>query len=114
VHYQGTWSVNHGHQLLPDGRFLFFNNGGATAESTVREFELTMPDATEVWSYTSSHASPTLGDVQRLANGNTLVTYSNSGVIEEIDSDKNLVQELATASFGYVEHRPTLYGPPPR
>jgi len=35
-------------------------------------------------------------------------------VIHEVDPDGNLVQELATASLGYVDHRPSLYGDPPR
>jgi hypothetical protein len=78
------------------------------------EFELTTPNATEVWSYAGDYASPTLGDAQRLPNGNTLVTYSNRGIIQEVDGDKHLVRELSTATLGYVEHRPTLYGPPPR
>lgn len=114
LHYQGTWSVNHGHHLLPNGNFLFFNNGSATAQSPVLELELTEPAATVVWSYTSEYSSGTLGDVQRLPNGNTLITYSNAGVIQEVNSDQELVQQFSTASLGYVEHRPTLYGPPPR
>ena len=78
------------------------------------EFDLTTPDATEVWSYENDYTSPTLGDVERLPNGNTLISYSNAGVLQEIDSDKNLVQEFSTTSLGYVEYRSSLYGPPPR
>jgi len=114
VHYRGTWNVNHGHHLLPNGHFLFFNNGGAVRESPVLEYELTEPEATLVWSYTADYASGTLGDVQRLPNGNTLITYSNAGLVREIDSDSQLVQELSLPSVGYVEHRTSLYGPPPR
>lgn len=114
VHYQGTWNVNHGHQLLPNGHFLFFNNGGAARQSPVLEYELTEPEATLVWSYTSDYVSGTLGDVQRLPNGNTLITYSNAGVILEIDGDSRLVQQFSLPSVGYVEHRASLYGPPPR
>ncbi len=114
LHYQGTWAVNHGHHVLPNGNFLFFNNGAARSESPVLEFELTEPEATLVWSYSSEYSSPTLGDVQRLPNGNTLITYSNAGVIQEVDRDQRLVQQFGTTSLGYVEHRPTLYGPPPR
>jgi len=114
----GAWLVNHGHHLLSDGHFLFFNNGrgGSNAPSSVREFALepALGTATEVWSYTSNHFSGTLGDVQRLPNGNTLITYSNQGVMYEVDPDGNLVQSLTTSSLGYSTHRPTLYGPPPR
>jgi len=114
VHYEATWNVNHGHHLLPNGHFLFFNNGGAVTQSPVLEYELTEPEATLVWSYTADYSSGTLGDVQRLPNGNTLITYSNAGVIREIDSDSRLVQQFSLPSVGYVEHRASLYGPPPR
>jgi len=114
VHYQGTWSVNHGHQILPNGHFLFFNNGGSARQSPVLEYELTEPEATLVWSYTADYASGTLGDAQRLPNGNTLITYSNQGVIREVDRESQLVQQFNLPSVGYVEHRASLYGPPPR
>jgi hypothetical protein len=115
-HYPGTWSVNHGHQLLKNGNFLFFNNGQARASSLAREFHLngSSMTATEVWSYESMFQSGTLGDVQRLPNGNTLIVYSNSGVIHEVDLEGNLVQQIQTGSLGYADHRPTLYGPPSR
>jgi hypothetical protein len=58
-----------------------------------------------------------MGDVQRLPNGNTIVAYSTQGVLHEVDANMALVQELSWplgASFGYIEKRATLYGPPPR
>jgi hypothetical protein len=67
-----------------------------------------------VWSYSSEHFSGTLGDVQRLPNGNTLVTYSNQGLMHEVNSAGKLVQSIQSDSLGYSTHRPTLYGPPPR
>lgn len=112
----GVWEVNHGHHLLENGNFLFFNNGMGAAASPVLEFELdpAAGTATQVWRYDSDKGSSTLGDVQRLPNGNTLVTYSNAGVMHEVDPDGELVQSIATGSLGYATHRPTLYGPPPR
>jgi hypothetical protein len=53
-----------------------------------------------------------LGDVQRLPNGNTLITYSTSGIIEEVTSSGDLVQTISANSFGYTSFRETLYGPP--
>ncbi len=114
-HIPGSWQVNHGHQLLDNGNFLFFNNNGQNG-SPAREFQLDLDalTATEVWTYSSGITSSTLGDVQRLSNGNTIVTYSNAGTIHEVDADGNLVQSFVTGSLGYTMHRPTLYGPPPR
>jgi hypothetical protein len=117
----GTWSVNHGHQVLDNGNFLFFNNGAyrSTTPSLVLEYSLSASgalQATQVKSYASSTNahSDSLGDVQRLPNGNTLIVFSNDGLIEEVDSSWNVVQTLQASSFGYADWRETLYGPPPR
>jgi len=122
AHIPFTWSVNHGHQLLAGGHFLFFNNngtGGTQTGSTSPIIELELDEqaltATEVFRYSSEgDSSSSLGDVQRLANGNTLVTYSNEGVIHEIDSSGQRVQTFTTEPIGYVMHRESLYGPPPK
>ena len=58
-----------------------------------------------------------MGDVQRLPNGNTIIGYSSKGVLQEVSADGIVLQEWTWplgASFGYIEKRATLYGPPPR
>jgi hypothetical protein len=117
----GDWSVNHGHQVLENGNFLFFNNGAyrSTTPSYALEFSLNTSgtmQATQVKSYASSTKarSDSLGDVQRLPNGNTIIVFSNEGLIEEVDSSWSVVQTLSASSFGYADWRETLYGPPPR
>lgn len=111
----GTWQVNHGHHLQPNGNFLFFNNGNFGGQSMVLEYKLdeTSWTAQKVWEYRPP-ASPTLGDAQRLPNGNTLVTSSSTGTIQEVTSGGQVIQEFKTASLGYADWRPTLYGPPAR
>ena len=72
--------------------------------------------ANQVKSYassTNSH-SDSLGDVQRLRNGNTLIVFSNDGLMEEVGSSWSVVQTLQASSFGYAYRRETLYRPPPR
>ena len=75
--------------------------------------------ATSVLTYMGSSAGAStgaLGDVQRLRNGNILVTFSNGGAIHEIDSSGKLVATFRTEAqggFGYAEFRESLYGPPP-
>ena len=119
----GSWQINHGHQLLDNGNFLLFNNGsfGSTAASHAFEYKLSTSgtmSATLVKDYVSSnnYHSDSLGDVQRLPNGNTLITYSNKGVILELDSAWNVVQSLSVGggSIGYADWRETLYGAPAR
>ena len=89
----GSWQVNRGHHLLGSGGFLFFNNGtfGGTSPSQAYEFTLGTSasiSATQVKAYTSSggERSDSLGDVQRLLNGNTIIMFSNNGVSQDLDA----------------------------
>jgi hypothetical protein len=111
-----TWQVNHGHHLLDDGTMLLFNNSTGGAPSHVLEFKLSTAagalSATLVEDFTSGDLnSDVLGDVQRLPNGNTLITYSTAGEILEVDPSWNTVQTI-TGTYGYADWRETLYGPP--
>jgi hypothetical protein len=113
----GTWKINHGHDFDPkSGNMLIFNNGSSGAAHV---FEFGLNETASAISYTtvkdfsSGVSSNVMGDVQRLPNGNTLVTYTTSGQIMEVDSSWKTVQTLK-GSFGYAEWRPTLYGPPER
>jgi hypothetical protein len=114
-HFEASWSVNHGHHVLPNGNFLFFSNGTGTA-STVLEYQLDEStwQATKVWEYENGLGSFALGDVQRLSKGNTLVTYSNAGVIFEVGPEGDSVRAFTTDTLGYAMHRKSLYGPPPK
>ena len=106
----GSWSDQHGHHLLENSIVLYSNSTNAAIE-----YELDFSDmtATEIWRYSSGYNTMTLGDVQRLSNGNTLVTYSNDGVLHEVDADENLVRSLtfSQAAPGYAVWRSSLYGP---
>ena len=112
-----SWLVNHGHHLLDDGTLLVFNNTDGYGDAHVLEFQLadatSALSATLIRDYAGTAASATLGDVQRLPGGNTLVTYSNDGTIVELDADWNEVQTFSVRA-GYSNWRPTLYGPPLR
>ena len=113
----GDWVVNHGHHLLEDGTLVLFNNGVNQVGNHVRQFKLSDTpsafSATLVEDYAGSGTGETLGDVQRLPNGNTLVTYSTDAKIVELDPDWNEVQTFSVR-IGYSSWRPTLYGPPSR
>ena len=112
-----SWQVNHGHHLLDDGTMLVFNNNIHGQASEVLAFQLntvgTM-SATALGDFTSGTLnSNVLGDVQRLPNGNTLITYSTASEILEVDASGATVQTIS-GSYGYADWRATLYGPPPR
>ena len=111
-----SFDVTHGHHLLEGGTFLLFDNR-STDLARVFEFALEAApaglSATLVEDYAGTAASSNLGDVQRLPNGNTLITYSADGAIVEVNSDWNEVQ-IFSVRVGYTSWRPTLYGPPVR
>lgn len=117
-HSQSMLYGIHGHELLPNGHLLYFeaHNGNASTSgpSPIHEYSYDSSGNPHLeWSYAGTNDSFVLGDVVRLPNGNTLISYSTDGVLEEIDADQALVQTLSGIDdVGYVSFRPTLYGPP--
>jgi hypothetical protein len=113
----GSWSRQHHHHLLENSILLFNNDGDAGNSgrngSKVIEFEMNPDSGSVLFEYSSGKSTQSMGDAKRLPNGNTLITYSNGGVIQEVDSSGTLVQEITTESLGYSTRRKTLYGPPP-
>jgi hypothetical protein len=81
--------------LLENGNILLFDNVGVKGYSRVLEFD---PVAREiVWQYGGQAQEPffsrAIGSCQRLPNGNTLITDSESGRAFEIAPDRAIVWE---------------------
>ncbi len=117
------WIREHGIDVIDVDRVLIFNNNepqdprGSLA--TEIQLDLEAMTATKVWEYQADPpiSNQVLGDVQRLANGNTVIAYSAQGLMHEVDAEGNLLQEIVWplgAAFGYIVKRDSLYGPPPR
>jgi hypothetical protein len=113
------WVRNHGHHFISPTRLVFYNNNGGgdssatTSVAVELELNLTNRTATRVWEYVGGETSTTLGDVQRLKNGNTLVTYSNAKTIREIGNDLSEIQTwVYDVPVGYADHLTSLYGQP--
>jgi hypothetical protein len=106
-----SWgSAQHGTQLLASSILLFANNGAGSNKSQAIEYGL---DGTLIKKFNSGGSATNFGDVQRLSNGNTIITYSTSSLIQEVDSSDSVVLEIkGSGSFGYVEFRESLYGLP--
>jgi hypothetical protein len=105
--------IQHGHQLLDSSIIIFANKGTSATVSAMIEYDLT---GKEIARFAATDFSANLGDVQRLPGGNTLIDFSNDGVMKEIDSKGNVVLQINGASnskFGYALWRDSLYGPPP-
>ncbi len=109
----GAWGgAQHGHQLLDDGLLIFANRGEGSNASAAIEYDL---EGNERRRFPSDGNSANLGDVQRLPGGNTLITYSNEGTIEEVNASDAVVLEIADsrAAFGYSLWLADLYHPVP-
>jgi outer membrane protein assembly factor BamB len=106
--HTGDFKGQHDPTIVADGRILLFDNEmtpwGVTAvvdldavgESRVIEFD---PETGRTaWEFHGSPSSPffshACGTAQRLANGNTLVTESDSGRAFELTQDKRVVWEF--------------------
>ena len=98
----GPWRGQHQAQVLANGNILLLDNLGGNAETPLvvdRSEVLEIDPATQeiVWRYAGSDAQPFftvwLGYVQRLANGNTLVTESAQGRLFEVAQDGRVVWE---------------------
>ena len=118
-----VWNREHGHHWpSSDHMLMFSNNGqntmmGGTSWLYEVQFDETAMTATRVMSYDTGSNSLVLGDVQRLPNGNSMVTVSTAGLIQEIDSSGTILRTYSTgagSAFGYTQARDSLYGEPPR
>jgi len=114
----GRFSLQHGMRELPNGNILLFDNGVGhqPPQSRAVEYQLDLNamTATLVWQYDADpHLfGPFLGFTQRLANGNTLITYGAHPVIREVNPAGEVVWELqgaATDGFYRAIRIPSLY-----
>ena len=101
----GGFSKQHDARRLENGNLLLFDNGNQHNPPTSRAVEYLINEenmtATLVWEFPNpyEHISASMGSVQRLSIGNTLINWGNiqGGVgsqIMEIDSNNNIVLEL--------------------
>lgn len=93
----GSWNFQHDPDLLSSGRILLFNNvnTGSSESSSVIEFDpITLK---RHWVYPPNDEIPFFseirGQVQRLPNGNTLITESGNGRVIEVTPRGELVWE---------------------
>jgi hypothetical protein len=111
-----SWMGEHGHDLWPDHLWVFNNAGLNSANAHVLGFnyDSTAKTATPTLDYAPGLSDSTFGDVKELPNGNLFVTWSDNGQFHEITKTGTLLRKITTTTaIAYVEHRATLYGPPP-
>ncbi|MGE3713441.1 MAG: arylsulfotransferase family protein [Alphaproteobacteria bacterium] len=88
--FNGLWRAQHSPQLLENGNILLFDNKGHVIKDQIfsRVLEFNPKTLGVEWSYIGSKELPfytdAFGRVQRLDNGNTLITESMTGRVFEI------------------------------
>ena len=107
------------HQLhwLDDSVLVFVNGSLAGGESYAVEYAVDEEnlEVESIWEYHSdpSLSCVSLGDVHRFDSGNTLITYSYNGVIQEVTPEAEPVWTLTASAGGvisYVTPVESLYG----
>jgi hypothetical protein len=89
----GELEGQHHATLLENGNITIFDNGVRRKKSRIIEMNPTTGDI--IWSYASKNFYSKLrGSVQKLENGNYLVTESDTGHVFEITKDKKQVWEF--------------------
>ncbi|MAF67158.1 MAG: hypothetical protein CMJ84_16065 [Planctomycetes bacterium] len=102
----GSLTFPHHAQLIENGHLLLFDNGLKAS----RVLELEPVKRRIVWSYAAEgFFSATRGSVQRLSNGNTLITESDSGYAMEVDRLGETVWEFANPDVDALGNRSAMW-----
>lgn len=107
---RGELSTPHEATFLKNGNVLVFDNGSARSWSRVVEVN-PLTDKIE-WEYKAPNPrdffSRTRGVAQRLANGNTLITNTNSGEAFEVVPEGEIVWRFLNPHLSDGTHRGTI------
>ena len=120
------YPFTHQHSIksLGDNRYLLYDNGNFSSQHTGTinisrgvEYELdtNLMTANKVWEFVhpDSLYTPSIGSVQRLPNGNTLINFGNlqwlnmGSIVTEVDSNNQIVFQLEYDNGGnlYNAHK---------
>jgi hypothetical protein len=111
--FVNDYPFTHQHAIrsLGNNRYLLYDNGNYSAQYTgtinisrAVEYELdtNLMEATKVWEFVhpDSLYTPSIGGVQRLPNGNTLIDFGNlqwlniGSIVTEVDANNQIVFQL--------------------
>jgi hypothetical protein len=87
----GGFSAQHTARVQPNGNLMLFDNGTRhpTPQSRAVEYALDLANKTATMTWEFHHVppiyTPYVGQVQRLANGNTVISFAQAGKVTEID-----------------------------
>lgn len=93
---RGPWHMQHDAQMLANGNLLIFDNRGDSYRGGASRILEVDPQTLGIqWRYPTASDDPlytvVCGSVQRLANGNTLISETNNGRILEVTRSGEIV-----------------------
>ena len=113
ITFTNDYPFTHQHSIrsLGNNRYLLYDNGNHSAQYTgtinisrAVEYQLdtNLMEATKVWQFVhpDSLYTPSIGGVQRLPNGNTLIDFGNlqslniGSIVTEVDTNNQIVFQL--------------------
>ena len=113
------WTNQHQFQILGDDVLVFDNgiNGGTGTRAVEVAVDWEAKTVTPTWSYEPDPALGiyALGEVERLPNGNTLITWGSAGQVDEITPEGESVWRANLglgAGLGYMDWMESLYVTP--
>lgn len=108
--HAGLLGFHHGVDLTGDTLVIFENLSQELEASAATEYSLDPEDPTvsQVWTYRPEPTiyTPTLGNVQRLYDGATMVNFATAGRVTEVMPDGTVRWQIATGlggALGYAE-----------
>jgi hypothetical protein len=108
------FTYQHSARITPAGTITVFDNGSFSSPQVSRAVEYSVDEvdkiATRIWDF---HHDPEIyahsnGSVQRLPNGNTLISWGTSGIVTEVRPDGSTAFEMdfvAEANRTYAAYR---------
>jgi len=103
---RGSWVAQHDATVLPNGNILMFDNWGnyERPDGISRVIEVDPRTTGVTWSYTGTVERPLASEVrssvQRLPNGNTLISESDGGRLLEVTRSGDIVWEFVNPRRG--------------
>lgn len=109
-HYGGLHSIH----FLPNNHLLIFDNGSMHDPPTTRVVEYHVDEAAKtvrmVWEHRyEEFTGAAAGGVQRLDNGNTIISWGYAGVVQEVTPDHQVIWSAEIGPTSRAWYYPTLY-----
>jgi len=112
------FSYQHDVRRIANGNITLFDNGNYHVPSFSRAVEYALDEqamtATLVWEFRDSMkiSAPATGNVQRLPNGNTFISWGTAGIITEVRPDGTKAMEFLLPD-SFTTYRTFRYGNAP-